>query len=69
MLARLWYLLEQEHDGVMPRGATKERMIWGLYLAKNYPRSDSIAASAVGGPDEKTYRKWAWYFIEELSYL
>lgn len=72
MLARLWFLLEDSFvssGDVLPRGATKERMLWGLYLVKSYPPNDETGASMCGGIDEKTYRKWAWWFIEELSYL
>lgn len=68
MLARAWYLLEEQFDGVMPHGATQERFLWGLLLLKNYDTVENNA-SRCGGVDEKTFRKWAWWFLSELSYL
>lgn len=69
MLARAWYLIQETFEnGVMPRGASLERLLWGLLLLKNYD-TDENNASRCGGVDEKTYRKWAWWFLRELSYL
>lgn len=68
MLARVWYLLEEGFGGMLPRGATKERLLWALLLLKNY-NSTEMNAAQCGGVDEKTFRKWAWWFLEELSFL
>ena len=58
MLARLWILLERGFGGVMPRGATKERLLWSLHLLKCY-NTDEENAGRFGGVDEKTFAYWA----------
>lgn len=68
MLARAWYLLEDRFDNDMPRGATKERFLWGLYRLKAYDNDHNNAARC-GAVDEKTFAKWSWWFLEELSFL
>lgn len=65
-LARAWYLLEKDGEYIMPRGATKERFLYGLLLLKNYDTDENNAARC-GSIDEKTFRKWAWWFLEELT--
>ena len=65
VIAKLWNLLER---GNLHELASKDRLLWGLHLLKGY--TDEITAAAFcGSVDECTFRKWAWYFIEEISYL
>ena len=45
-----------------------QHLLWALMLLKTYETEPGIA-SWVGGIDEKTLRKWAWVFIEEISFL
>ena len=66
VIAKVWYLLERGGD--LPELATKERLLWALYLMKSYP-TEEVAAAACGAVDEGTFREWAWFFIEEISYL
>ena len=66
VIAKVWYLLERGRD--LPELATKERLLWALYLMKSYP-TEEVAAAACGAVDEGTFREWAWFFIEEISYL
>lgn len=66
VIAKAWHLLEQFGD--LRENATKQRFLWGLHLMKAYGNEESSTA-AVGACDEGTFRRWAWYFIEELSYL
>ena len=63
--AQAWNLLDPE--ATMPAGASKLKMLWGLSLLKNYLPEEDMAAKA--GVNEKTFRKWAWMFISELSAL
>jgi len=45
-----------------------DRFFWGLVLLKSYDNEQNTT-SRVGALDEGTFRHWAWWFIEELSYL
>ena len=68
--AKTWVLIVEMNagDGGMCPGATKERFLWGLSILKRYNTEENLAAAA-GGVDEKTLRKWGWFFIDELSFL
>ena len=66
VIAKVWNLLERL--GGLHELATKDRLLWGLYLLKQYA-NDETCAAACGGVDEATFRRWAWYFVEEISYL
>jgi hypothetical protein len=66
VIARAWYLIEEGFD-IMPRGATKERFLWGLLLLKSYGTTKNMASRC--GCNKDTFRKWAWFFLEELSFL
>jgi hypothetical protein len=68
VLSKLWFLLCHQFDGAIPEGASMEQFLWALILLKSYD-IDEVNASRVGGVDECTFCKWAWWFIEELSYL
>ena len=49
-----------------PKQATKIRFLWALSLLKTYDTEANMASNC--GVDEKTFRKWAWFFIQELSF-
>ena len=68
--AKTWVLVVEMHaeDGGMRPGATKERFLWALKILKGYDTEENLATSA-GGVDEKTLRKWGWFFIDEISFL
>ena len=66
VIAKAWSILER--TGGLPEHATKDRMLWGLHLMKSY-NDEITSASTCGAVDETTFRRWAWYFIEEISYL
>ena len=51
------------HKGVKP-----VHLLWALLFMKVYAE-ESIHAGLVGGVDEKTFRKWVWIFVQEISYL
>lgn len=43
-------------------------LLWALRLLKSYSTEADLAAE-VGGKDEKTFRKWAWFYIEGVANL
>lgn len=66
VIAKIWYLLNE--DGSLPEHATKEKLLWALQLLKCYTE-DRTGAAFCGGVDEGTYRRWTWFFIDEMSFL
>lgn len=62
-----WQLLLAQ-IGTLPKGALMVHLLWALMCMKLYTNETALASIA-GGVDEKTFRKWSWFFIEELSYL
>ena len=55
--------IEPRHKGVKP-----VHLLWVLLFMKVYAE-ESIHTGLVGGVDEKTFRKWIWIFIKDISYL
>ena len=43
-------------------------LFWALNFLKNY-ETESVCASKFGGVDEKTLRKWVWFYIKGISSL
>jgi hypothetical protein len=43
-------------------------LLWALLLLKTY-ETESVLAGLCGGVNEDTFHKWAWHFIEKISYL
>ncbi len=66
VIAKLWELLVK-HSGPLPQHAKTIHLLWALHLVKVYS-SEHVLSSSVGAT-EKNYRKWAWFFIQELAYL
>jgi hypothetical protein len=67
VIAKLWELL-MEKAGPWSTLTRKQHLLWALHLAKVYA-SQAVISSNVGAPDEKTYRKWAWLFLDGLVSL
>jgi hypothetical protein len=42
-------------------------LLWSLRLLKSYNTEESHAAEA--GVDEKTFRKWSWFYLEGIAKL
>lgn len=63
--AKCWMLLTR---GGLKKGATMERFLWGLMMLTSYD-TEIVGAGRVGGVDEKTFVKWAWYFVDAISFL
>jgi hypothetical protein len=62
-----WTLLRSDDEWKSLTKA-KERFLWALMLLKRYKTEENLAASA-GGVDKKTFRKWAWHFVDMISFL
>jgi hypothetical protein len=65
VMAHLWTLIDPERT--MPTGVKTEHIIWAFYFLKLY-NQEEVNTRNVGGPDEKTFRKWVWLFVEAISY-
>ena len=59
----LWYRLDPTVN--ISRYAEPKHLLWALMLVKVYAFENALAKLA--GCDEKTFRKWAWLFLEEIS--
>ena len=64
--ANAWLLIMDGWND-KPTGATKDRFLWALNLLKSYDTEGNLSGNAGKGCDEKTFRHWAWLFLEELS--
>lgn len=61
----IWSLVEWNGN----EGDTEPvHLLWGLMLLKLY-NSENALCSLAGGIDNKTLRKWAWAWIEQISML
>ena len=65
VIAKTWDLLER---GGLHERASKERLLWALHLLTAYSVEETASAFCKCS-DEGTFRHWAWYFIDEISYL
>ena len=43
-------------------------LLWALLFLKTYSTEPTLA-SRVGGVDEQTFRKWAWFYLEGITRL
>ena len=43
-------------------------LFWALKFLKNY-ETESVCAAKFDGVDEKTLRKWVWFYISGISQL
>ena len=65
--ANAWMLILDGFNHDMPSSATKVRFLWALNLLKAYDTEGNSSGNVGEGCDEKTFRYWAWWFIETLS--
>jgi hypothetical protein len=54
-----------DHAGM--RGTDPKHLLWTLLFLKCYA-TESVN-SAIVGVDEKTYRKWIWFYMEGMTQL
>lgn len=52
----------------LPAGASKKHLLWGLMFLMMYAK-EAGNSSMAGGVDESTFRRWAWIFVYEVSWL
>jgi len=62
----LWALIQPRT--CMPRGYEPKHLMWALLFLKVYA-TEPVHRRLAGCPDEKTFRKWAWYFIHGIARL
>ena len=66
VMAKLWEFLEDE--GSIFKSVKKHHLLWALMYCKVYSNESTMTAT-VGCADEKNFREWVWYFIEEVANL
>jgi hypothetical protein len=49
-----------------PRGTKPKHHLWALLFLKVYG-TESALISIVGGPTQKTFKKWVWTVIAEIA--
>ena len=66
----VWSCLNINDDLDAPddRIAEPSHLLWCLLLLKTY-ETEPVLSSLCSGIDEDTFSKWAWHFIEKVSYL
>lgn len=67
VVAHAWSLLIEDEGFAEELFIDPAYLLWALMLLKMYSTEPVLAGML--GVDEDTFRKWAWYFIEEVSYL
>ena len=63
--AELWQMIDPQE--FINRFARPEHLLWGLMLMRVYATEEVL--SGIAGVTEKTYRKWAWKFVQAVSDL
>jgi hypothetical protein len=64
--ARVWSLLSE--NDMLDNGSKPQQLLWGLMIMMLY-KTEAVMSSLAGGVDEQTFRKWGWFFIEQVSWL
>ena len=63
----LWSIIDPFNDNTL-NGVEPKHLLWALMFLKLYGTEDNVVSLA-GGCDDKTYRKWVWIMIINLSDL
>jgi hypothetical protein len=71
MCSLIWRMLDEQTDYLNNRHAWAKHLLWGLVIIKVYGNEKAMCAIVANpkAPSEKTYRKWAWYFVKAISSL
>lgn len=64
---KLWKRIMKFKNGQIMRGACFKHLLWALFFINHYGKE--AAMKSVIHHDEKTIRKWTWYFINALADL
>lgn len=69
VLEAIWLLLGKIGwmDVVGPKSLHPKHLLWAFMFAKRYECEEVLSSTA--GCDEKTFRKWAWFYIEGVANL
>jgi len=68
VVAWIWNRLKPYETLDEPGRMEPKHMLWGLLLMKVYGKEEQMLALA-GGVDNKTFRKWAWLFVDAIASL
>ena len=63
--AHVWGLLDPT---TLPEHTEKKHLLWGLMFLMLY-ETESVNCTMAGGVDEKTFRHWSWFLVDEVSML
>ena len=68
-VAITWNLLclEGHLDCLGPNSVNPDHLLWALMFMKVYTNETVLAS--VAGCTEKTFRKWAWFYMEAIAKL
>ena len=67
IVSLVWFLLSQSGWIKKINEAKPLHLLWSLNFMKNY--SFEHTSSSLFHVDEKTFRKWVWFFVEGISTL
>lgn len=62
----VWRRIYQAKQGSMPRAAPKH-LLWALMFLKTYETEEVFSSKLEA--DEKTVRKWVWFFVHAIADL
>lgn len=67
--SRLWDLCDPYNT--MPNAVKPVHLLWALLFMKQYQTEtlNSTLVAETKAKDEKTFRKWSWLFLREISYI
>lgn len=66
--ALVWHELVASSWTAFTRCPKPEHLLWALLFLKCYP-TEELLATQVGAVDEKTIRKWVWFYVEGIANL
>lgn len=73
VLAKAWELMQEHNDPEdWPEAAERKHLCWATHKLKQYSEETNMCVTMKGSspkPDEKTFRKWTDFFIDQLSSL
>jgi len=75
--SEIWHRLDLsigDPDDLLKKNAEPKHLLWALLLHATYQTEAVLSSKIQNGEGghaihEETFQKWAWYFIEKMSYL
>ena len=64
--SEVWDMLQSKN--LSPEDGTTSQYLWALMFMKIYGKEKNLCTLA-GGVDKKTFRKWAWVFVNAIAKL